>query len=103
MKRTNNMIYRATEESKELTLALVNDGEFYDRFITPVINNLSKKLNKGIYDTDKAVDAWYPVATEYAKKYAKLYGGRFTVQHRFTTAVELEEYFREDVEEGVAI
>lgn len=96
MKRTKSMIYKETVESRELFLYATNDGGLYRRMITPTIENLRKKAAKGQYDKEKAVDAYYYIATEASKRYNKDFGYSFSVQDRFTAAVEMEEYYRED-------
>ena len=96
MTRTKSMIYKETEESRELFLYATNDGDLYRRMITPVIQNLRKKAKKGIYDKEKAVDAFYYVACEASKMYNKDFGYSFSVQDRFTAAVDMEENYRED-------
>ena len=98
MKRTRSMIYQETTESRELMLYTVNDGVLYGGIITAVMNNLRKHYRKGQYNTDRAIDSWYAVATEASKKYNKDFGYSFSVQDRFTVAVELEKYFKEDIE-----
>lgn len=97
MKRTKSMIYKETAESRELFLYAVNNGNLYQRMISGVIENLRKKAKKGTYNTDKAVDLWYYVATEASKLYNKDFGYSFSVSDRFTTAVDLEENFKEEV------
>ena len=99
MKRTRTMIYKPTQESRELMLYAINNGELYRRQITPVINSLRKKVVKGTYDNEKAVDAWYYVACSASQMYDKDFGYRFSVTDRFTAAVEMEKYFKEDVEQ----
>lgn len=76
------------------------DGRIYEGITTAVLNNLRKHYKKGVYSTDKAVDAWYQVATEGSRSYNKEFGYSFSVGDRFTVAVELEKYYREDVEEA---
>lgn len=97
MKRTKNMYYKETEESRELFLYTTNDGRLYETIITPVINNLKKKAEKGIYNSEKAIDIYYRVATAGSDKYYKDFGYKFNVTDRFTVAVELEEYYKEEV------
>lgn len=97
MKRTKNMIYKETEESRELFLYATNDGNIYRSMVTPIINNLKKKATKGIYNSEKAVDAWYNVATEASNKYFKDFGYKFSVADRFSAAVDMEEYYREEI------
>lgn len=94
------MIYKETEESRELVLYTVNDETLYRQRTIPTIENLKKKYKRGIYDSEKAVDLWYYVATAASDKYNRDFGYRFTVQERFTAAVELEKYYREHIEES---
>lgn len=96
MKRTKNMIYKPTEESKELMVFTVNTEIIYP-YIVNVVKSLAKKYAKGIYDSDKAVDAYYPIATKASEIYNKWFGYSFSVQDRFTAAVELQEYFYDNV------
>lgn len=96
MKRTKSMIYKETEESRELFLYATNSGDLYRRMITPVIDGLKKKAAAGKYDKEKAVDAYYYAATEASKMYYKDFGYSFSVGDRFTAAVEMEEYYRDD-------
>ena len=74
MKRTSSMTYHETDESRELELYTTNNGGLYRQMITPIINSLRKKYQRGTYDADKAVDLWYNVATEGAKLYNKEFG-----------------------------
>jgi hypothetical protein len=97
MKRTKNMVYNPTEESKELFLYAVNDGNLYRGMIKNVLDNLEKKIGKGIYDKEKAVDAWYYVATEASNKYWKNFGYKFSVADRFTVAVDMADYYEEQI------
>lgn len=98
MKRTKSMIYKPTEEARELFLYATNDGDLYRSMTTPVITNLKKKLAKGAYDADKAVDAYYHIATEASNRYHKDFGYAFGVTDRFTVAVDMEAYYKEIVE-----
>ena len=91
------MKYQETTESKELLLYATNSGDLYCRMITAVIENLQKKVSKGTYDSEKAVDAYYKVACEASKMYNKDFGYSFSVGDRFTAAVEMERYYREDL------
>lgn len=47
MKRTKNMIYKASDEARELFLYATNSGVLYDRQIKPSIENLRKKQERG--------------------------------------------------------
>ena len=96
MKRTKNMYYTESHEARELFLFAANAQEIYNRTVS-IIENLRKKAQKGAYDPDKAVDAWYHLSNEASKLYFKWYGFGFTVTERFTAAVELEKYYRDDM------
>lgn len=100
MKRTRNMVYKPTEESRELVLYADNTYSVYSRSILPTVESLKKKAAKGVYDTEKAVDAFYYVACAASDEYNREFGYSFSVQDRFTAAVELEEYYRETIMEG---
>ena len=106
MKHTKNMIVKETAESRELVLYITNDSELYHQQITYIINNLAKKYKKGQYDKEKAIDAWYYAAEAGAKKYTKEFAWMgqersiFDVTARYTAAAELEEYYKEAIEEA---
>ena len=68
MKRTKNMIYNPSTESRELTLYTTNDGRIYDYWIVPVVRNLAKKFAKGTFNPDKAIDAFLPGCNRGRKK-----------------------------------
>lgn len=90
-----------TEASRELSLYSVNDYEVYINAIQPVIRNLAKKLNAGIFDNDKARKAFTNVALFAAKKYAADFGGVyykiFNAEDRRLTGADLFDYFIEDI------
>lgn len=96
MKRTKSMIYNPTTESRELFLVATNNGDLYRSQISYIIENLRKKAKKGIYDSNKAIDLYYYAATEASNQYKKDFGYSFSVQDRFTCAVDMEEYYKED-------
>lgn len=98
MKRTRSMIIAPSDEARELMLFVANTEVMYNK-AKYVVNALKKHYKRGNYSADRAVDAYYNVVTEAAKLYKKWYDGDFSVTDRFNAAVELEEYFREDVEE----
>lgn len=97
MKRTKSMVYTPSAEAHELLLYAINDGDLYSQMVTPIIDNLHKKAKKGIYDKEKAVDAFYHVATEASKHYYRDFGYSFSVTDRFTCAVEMADYYEDEV------
>ena len=96
MKRTKSMIYNKTDESRKLLLYAINDWWLYDNMIMPVIIYLRKKAEKGTYESDKAVDAYYRIACEAPKRYEIDFGYSFSVQARFSCAVDMEKYYKEN-------
>lgn len=96
MKRTSSVVYRETIESRELHLYGVNNDIVYRHF-KEVSKNLKKKIEKGTYDSDKAIDAFYHVANTASKEYEREFGYGFSVQDRFTCACDLKDDFEEEV------
>ena len=82
------MIYKASDEARELFLYATNESALYRQMIKPAIENLKKKVAKGTYDADRA-----------AKMYNKDFGGVFTVQQKFTAAVDMVSFFDDSIHE----
>ena len=101
MKRTKNMVYRETVESRELFSYSINNNIVYCKAIAPVLKNLNKHYLNNNYNTERAVDAWYRVATIASNEYKKDFGYSFSVGDRFTVAVELERNYREEIFESI--
>jgi hypothetical protein len=92
MKHTKSMIYQPTAESEELYIFANNEIKLYPQ-IEAIENNLRKKINKGIYETEKAVDAFYYAMTAASDLYKKYFGYAFTVTERYTAATEMANNF----------
>lgn len=94
-------------KAEELALYIKNTSELYHSITHSVIENLKKKARKGVYDKERAVDAWMYVADAGAKMYDKEFGsGRgsmtlFTKDERRKAAEELARYYDEDILEGL--
>jgi hypothetical protein len=106
MKKTKSMYYQESHEATELYLFIMNTEVIYNHILKPIVNSLKKKAAKGIYDSNRAIDAYYIVATEAAKRYGKYYGNNngldiFNVTARYTTAIDLEKNLLEDVNEDL--
>ena len=97
MKQTKNMIYKKSEESRELYLFCDNTKEVYN-YSLKVIEMLAKKYKKGAFEIDKAALAFYRVADFGSKLYNKYYGYTFTVTERYTAAVELLDSYMEHID-----
>lgn len=92
MTRTKSMIYKETNESRELSLYAENTASIWNRAIQPVIDNLTKKVAKGVYDSEKAIIACFHVMTAASNMYKKEYGYSFSVGDRWTAATDLRDY-----------
>ena len=97
MKRTKSMIYNQTQESTELFFFTTNTQELYSQ-IQNTVRNLAKKFDKGVYDPEKAIDAFYYIACAASDLYRKWFGYGFSVADRFSAAVDLRDYFSENIE-----
>lgn len=95
MIRTRNMFYRESIASEELRCYAINHSVLYQNSMVYIIANLTKKVEKGIYDRNKAIDLFYSYATNASNFYKKEFGHAFSVQERFTVAVDLEIEFQE--------
>lgn len=91
------MIYKPSTEAHELLLYAINDGDLYRQMICPIIDNLKNKVSKNIYDAEKAIDAFYHVSNEASRHYFRDFGYKFSVTDRFTAAVEMAEYYQEEI------
>jgi len=59
------------DDVRELMLFADNDGDLYRQSYTPLMQNLIKKKEKGVYEPEKAVTLWKYHADRAAKKYVK--------------------------------
>lgn len=88
-------------EVRELKLYIDNDYDLYMQQYTPQVENLKKKLGKGIYDPKKAEVLFKYLADNGAKKYDKEFlspqdrGKTFSPDDRRAVAKELRESFED--------
>lgn len=73
--------------AEELKLFIDNDGNLYRRQFQPIINNLQKKIKRGVYDSELAVKAFANLAYSGARAYAEQHGGDIST---FSKATRLE-------------
>lgn len=93
MKRSKNMIYENTIETRELELYIDNTRVLYEH-LKAIHLMLAKKMNRGIYCHSEAWKAYYKVCNHATELYAKSFGYRFTTSERYTVAVNLaDEWF----------
>jgi hypothetical protein len=105
----NRQIQRAEKkadkhQSRDLFLCITN-YEGCKMFIRNAIHNLKQKQKKGIFDEVQAVQMFYLVVFETLKnkKFNRFYTydlQMVDVPTRYAVAVELLEYYTEEIEEG---
>lgn len=86
----------------ELALCTENDGNLYRQMTLPVIDNLKKKMAKGVYDEQLALKAWLNVVTAEARKYVREFGSpgdtidrMFNLATREEAAKEVARYYED--------
>lgn len=84
----------------ELVLYADNDADLYRQSATPIMINLTRKWNKEIYDSERAVKLWKYHADRAAKKYASDFGYKFSVAERKEAAREFEADWKAELESG---
>lgn len=97
MKKTKNMVYAPSVDARELAVFTENDSILYRYYIIPAIDNLKKKVARGVFDAEKAVLYFYRVATAASDKYYQDFGYRFSVTARYTAAADLLEFFADEI------
>lgn len=98
-----NIDYKETDRSNELFFYIYSTGRIYKRSTEAIIKNLAKKYEKGIFETEKAIKAFYNLACEGAKEYKKEFSyseeidTNFSVSDRKICAMQLLEYYFENI------
>lgn len=103
-KRKRNPPHTDTQEARELYLFAVDDGHLYRSCTTLIIDNLKKKIKKGVYDKVLALKLWRYAADDAAQRYTKEFDTRgsslygiFTVPMRNEVATLLQEHYDEEL------
>ena len=95
------------ESSRELDLYIMNDEELYRRRFMPIILNLRRKINRGVYDHKKAVKLWMYLVDDAARKYVEEFGSQtddvkdmFPKETRLQVAQDLADRELENIKQG---
>jgi len=92
----------------ELVLHITNDYGMYSGIINSTLKLFARKIKNGTYNADKALIQWYTVATLGTKSYEREYMNKgegchiFTVAIRKAVAVELADYYQEELDDRVS-
>jgi hypothetical protein len=96
--------------SRELRLFADNDAQLHRSSMQPIRDNLGKKMDKGVYDPQKAATLWKYHADRAAQEYTKQFGsasdnmhgshGNFSPAVRREAATHWEADERDDIKSG---
>jgi hypothetical protein len=91
----------------ELVQYTENEQSIYTQITLPILANLATKKVRGLYDADKAIQAFMYLAEAGAKKYAKEFGGNkkqwhdtFPISVRKAAAAHWRDEFESEFELG---
>ena len=91
------------DKSRDLFLIIANDGNIYRQTIKPTIVNLRRKMSKGNFDGVQSVQAFYNIVLSALKnpmfnRYYAYSIKSVDVPTRYSTAVQLLEYFTDEID-----
>ena len=91
----------------ELDSYLMNDEELYRRRFMPIIENIKRKMRRGIYDHEKVIKLWMYLVDDAARKYVQEFGGpeqdvkdMFPKETRLQVAQVIADREKENIEQG---
>ena len=91
----------------ELDSFIMNDEELYRRRFMPIIENLKRKMKRGIYDDQKAIKLWMYLVDDAAREYIKQFGApnqdvkdMFPKETRLKVAEVISLREKENIEQG---
>ena len=91
----------------ELDSFIMNDEDLYRRRFMPIITNIKRKMNKGIYDHEKVIKLWMYLVDDAAKEYVKQFGSQdqdvkdmFPKDTRIQVAKVIADREKENIEQG---
>ena len=91
----------------ELDSFIMNDEELYRRRFMPIIENLKRKMKRGIYDDQKAIKLWMYLVDDAAREYIKEFGtpdqdvkDMFPKETRLKVAEVISLREKENIEQG---
>ena len=91
----------------ELDLFIMNDEDLYRRRFMPIIENLKRKMKRGIYDDKLAIKLWMYLIDDAARKYVQEFGSpdqdvkdMFPKETRLQVAQVIANREKENIEQG---
>jgi|TARA_B100001093_G_scaffold185925_1_gene178670 hypothetical protein len=107
--RASQFINEAVDSDaiNELDSFIMNDEDLYRRRFMPIITNIMRKMNKGIYDHEKSIKLWMYLVDDAAKEYVKQFGSQdqdvkdmFPKDTRIEVAKVIADREKENIEQG---
>jgi hypothetical protein len=96
-----------SDEANELVRFGENDADLYRQRTVPIMKNLTKKWDRGVYDHDLAVKLWTYWAADAAQRYSAEHGSpdvkwsnMFPTSVRNEVAEYMADYWEEELEAG---
>ena len=91
----------------ELDSYLMNDEELYRRRFMPIIENIKRKMRRGIYDHEIVIKLWMYLVDDAAREYVKEFGtpdqdvkDMFPKETRLKVAQVIADREKENIEKG---
>ena len=91
----------------ELDSYIMNNEELYRRRFMPIIENIRRKMRRGIYDHAKVIKLWMYLVDDAAREYVKEYGSpdqdvkdMFPKETRLKVAQIIADREKENIEKG---
>jgi uridine kinase len=91
----------------ELDLYIMNNEELYRRRFMPIIENIKRKIKRGIYDHEKVIKMWMYLVDDAAREYVKEFGDptedvkdMFPKETRLKVAQIIADREKENIEKG---
>ena len=91
----------------ELDSYIMNNEDLYRRRFMPIIENLKRKMHKGIYDDNLAIKLWMYLIDDAAREYVKEFGSpdqdvkdMFPKETRLKVAEIISLREKENIEQG---
>ena len=91
----------------ELDSYIMNNEDLYRRRFMPIIENLKRKMKRGIYDDKLAIKLWMYLIDDAAREYVKEFGSpdqdvkdMFPKETRLQVASKIADREKENIEQG---
>jgi len=91
----------------ELDSYIMNNEDLYRRRFMPIIENIKRKMRRGIYDHEKVIKLWMYLVDDAAREYVKEFGtpdqdvkDMFPKETRLKVAQVIADREKENIEKG---